>query len=131
MASRESGDSHEGPLDQRSQGIDEEGFNAKADVDDLAIEQDKPVATGTPGQPEATDGQDSAESKKSSTEWSVELQVKGLAGRVDEMEDKVAENGIVLAKILSLLQNRERDYPSEPSTGTQENTHRFRFWDFI
>ena len=123
MASRESGDSHEGPLDQRSQGIDEEGFNAKADVDDLAKEQDKPVATGTPGQPEATDGQDSAESKKSSTEGSVEQQVKELAGRVDKIEVQATENGVMLAKIWSLLQNRERDHSSESST--QENTHRW------
>ena len=120
-ASSESRDSHDDPLGVGSQGFDTEHFTAKGDGEGDSRDQDKAVATGTPGQPEATDGQYSAGSSKSSAEGSVELQVKELAGRVDRLEDKVADNGIMLAKILSLLQNKERDYPSEPSA--QENTH--------
>ena len=105
-ASSESRDSHDDPLGVGSQGFDTEHFTAKGDGEGDSRDQDKAVATGTPGQPEATDGQDSAESNNDFTEGSAEHQDKDLAVRVDRLEVQLAKNSDMQARILSLIQNR-------------------------
>ena len=125
-ASSESRDSHDDPLGVGSQGFDTEHFTAKGDGEGDSRDQDKAVATGTPGQPEATDGQGSAESeyKGHSAEGSTERQVKELAIRFDRLEVILTESRSMLADILSLIQNK--GHSSSPGTSTYGKPHKRR-----